>query len=217
MAVNHRIRTATRKSKLRSIKRDTDAYLPFIPYYAQRTFIHELGHFIANSINHRCYGMPRVESISIYRSAILSSDYEGDNKVRGKRSRRFDPNVDPLPAEIASLAYGCIFESAYLDMPDLLNCLRTNGAYDNAQRRELVPDPTKWPGLSQLTDAHFAALRSSGLPSFLKSISVSRYIRKGKGGILRVDIRLLMAEHKILMRRYARLYLQLIQQFRAIL
>lgn len=59
-----------------------------------RVFFHELGHFVANQINHREHGLSPVEKIKIIRHVLNNTiDYTGETAYKRPNGEK---NSNPL-------------------------------------------------------------------------------------------------------------------------
>ncbi len=217
MPSKYRLRITTKISKRRSVKGSRSEYRKFVPYAARRVFIHELGHYVADTINHQLYGMRSVKGIEIYKSPSLTTDYEGETKITSEGVRPFKPTQRMLPAYFAALAYGCIFESAYLDMPDMLFCMDNHGRSDIDKRNDFVKDPTIKQALSGATDAHYQILVNSNLGQYLQTMIVNKFVRNGNTDRIQINISLLRTELSSWTRRHASSYIRFVNELKRIL
>lgn len=81
-----------------------------------RVFIHELGHFIANTINFEQFGIYEIEKIRLTKHFVDESiDYMGETIKKVPAGLAIDLPVQNLPQKIAGLIYGCYFQSIHLN------------------------------------------------------------------------------------------------------
>lgn len=77
----------------------------------QITFIHELGHHIANELNAKVFGFDRTtESILLYPSSH-GNFFDGETKTANTIVDHYEPENTPL--EYIRIFYGCLFESLF--------------------------------------------------------------------------------------------------------
>jgi hypothetical protein len=98
-----------------------------------RVFFHELGHFVANELNHKYFNGTGSYEIKIYPCEKNCLDYCGHiTPIRPEGIHENDKTPVPLERlaeKLASFLYGCIFQSYYMDT-DILSCTKINGHND---------------------------------------------------------------------------------------
>ena len=79
-----------------------------------RVFFHEIGHFVANEINHAHFGVSQVEKIRLTRHELgNSTDYIGETIYAVPEGEDRNKPLQNLPPKLANLIYGCYFQSIY--------------------------------------------------------------------------------------------------------
>lgn len=103
----------------------------------KRVFVHELGHLVAHILNKEHFEGTGVESIKLERKKINGGyDYVGITKPLKPEGYIDDKKVINLPEYIASIVYGCLFQSLYLTQrfTDCFYCVDSNkNGYCDAQ------------------------------------------------------------------------------------
>lgn len=100
----------------------------------KKVFIHEMGHYVAQELNHELYGIGRVSSIEFIRETSGEKiDYIGKTVSEKGISVNDDNKLINLPERIAELVYGCYFQSIYLDFT-LEHCLDINNKSANGHK-----------------------------------------------------------------------------------
>ncbi len=101
----------------------------------KKVFFHELGHYIANRINHINFCMSPVQEIILTKHENASKvKYEGQTSFKIPKGESIITSLKHPPQKIAELVYGCYFQSLYLNVP-LTLCLdwrndKANGLKD---------------------------------------------------------------------------------------
>jgi len=101
----------------------------------ERVFFHELGHYVAQTLNCLHYHGKGVDNISIYPCAQNPNEYCGHTtpiRPEGYDEKdRKPPPIHRLAENLASLVYGCFFQ-CYLYRTDPPYCFKTHGDNDAA-------------------------------------------------------------------------------------
>jgi hypothetical protein len=102
----------------------------------KRTFFHELGHLFADSTNFKYFGFHKVEKIEFEaKNTDNGIDYEGRTiPIVPEGYDEAKDRLKNLPEKIASLVYGCYFQSIFLNT-NFAQCFnyrdnRSNGFLD---------------------------------------------------------------------------------------
>src|SRR5437868_8809688 len=92
-------------------------------------FFHEVGHFVANSLNNLLYGCHPIKHF-IIKFEFEAGGFEGEVKLDDPEFVKGQlPSIDKLPQTLASLAYGCMFQALFSG--DALDrAISTNGSWD---------------------------------------------------------------------------------------
>ena len=103
-----------------------------------RVFIHELGHYIAQELNHELYdGQGRIGSIEFEEVELpYGVDYIGKTNPEILEGQSKKDKLVNLPEKIAVLVYGCYFQSLFMKTTlkfclDLTN--QSANGFDDAQ------------------------------------------------------------------------------------
>lgn len=89
-------------------------------------FIHEVGHYIAHSLNFELYGLGEIDSIK-----LIEHLRENKTLYKGKTIPKIPENISKnikcihLTEKIAELIYGCYFQSLFTKRPltECFDCL----------------------------------------------------------------------------------------------
>lgn len=97
-------------------------------------FIHELGHFVAHTLNKTIFGRPAVRDFEIYRCKQNADKWCG-HVTPGLPDDSFQNNHKPPPIGrlhfvLASVMYGCLFQSYYC-RTNLKLCYQYSGFHDS--------------------------------------------------------------------------------------
>jgi hypothetical protein len=158
-----------------------------IPEKVKRVFIHELGHFVAGEINCKKYNGFGTSGIFIRPCEENRDEFCGGaepvkpgNYDENKKSA---PPLDRLSEHLASLSYGCIFQS-YFEKTELDDCLNKNG----------ISDLHAWSGLFSYHRIPFAAQQISEIErshycKLVKNGSLNGFIALDPSGYLVSEVR----------------------------
>lgn len=101
----------------------------------ERAFYHELGHYVAHSLNKKLYGRFGITELEIYPCKEDQTIWCGH--VSFKKPEDFDdadsnkpPPIERLHFVLASIMYGCLFQAYYCET-DLKSCFDKFGCKDS--------------------------------------------------------------------------------------
>jgi hypothetical protein len=124
-------------------------------------FFHEVGHFVANSLNNSLYGCHPVKHFIIKVNADKGG-YQGEVKLDKPESVKSQlPSIEKMPQTLASLAYGSMFQAVFTG-DSLGTAIGTNGSWDY----RIWDDAIRFNGLddyraqfTRIEDDHFQDLK----------------------------------------------------------
>lgn len=76
-------------------------------------FFHELGHYIANHLIYKNFGIGQIDRIILIRKYTHEVDFEGQTQFKIPEGESSNKPLENLPEKLASLIYGCYFQSLY--------------------------------------------------------------------------------------------------------
>ncbi|WP_423738036.1 hypothetical protein [Chitinophaga caseinilytica] len=137
----------------------------------ERTFWHEVGHFVAQELNKKYFGGCGNLEIRISKALVHNEiEFHGEAKKNVPDEYRESDAIKDYPAPIiASLAYGCFFQSAFLGQR-LDACLNHRylgvvGYYDfqkiNRHKTLFSLTPDEMKKLDQCLEDQFSVIRQS--------------------------------------------------------
>ena len=188
----------------------------------KRVFFHELGHYVARTINLKNFGvMGKVAEIALFPSNRVYDTYEGvTTPVVPNGEDRKKPTVN-VPEKLAVLTYGCFFESIYTGK-DFTDCFKNfgNGGQDVSEwAGELfklgILDKAK---INAVDDEYFLALKKGGYLDDLFKIDVAIVlINEGYGdkGYI-VDLKKLDTLIEKFIASHEKMYLQYLERIRSL-
>lgn len=187
-----------------------------------RVFFHELGHFVAGEINRKHYSGTGISGILFYPSEENYDLFCGEtipivpeNAIRGGHVP-----LERAAEYLASLIYGCIFQSYYFKQPTLNSCLDHNGKKDLSARtlsiakNGLVQSNEKF---SKAEDSYYSQLVETKSLDLFMPIDPQAYLREIKKYNYDVNMLDLRRDTDDLIQDHLRDYKCLISEFKAII
>lgn len=97
----------------------------------KRVFFHEMGHLVADEINHLHFSDKDIESITIFPCQQDQTRYCGETRLLSltKASRNTPPTKERLAQRLLAITYGCLFQ-AYMQGSTLKEAFDANGHED---------------------------------------------------------------------------------------
>lgn len=187
-----------------------------------RCFFHELGHFVADQLNKDLFDHLGVEKLSIYPCEKNVLRYCGH--ITPIKPAGFDPkNSLPPPLKrlasyLASLMHGCIFQSYYLNDPDINSCLSNNGGCDVNYFRGTLYDYRVY-DLSPffaIHDSYYLELRGHRRLDGFLSLSPMEFLKLEKSGEYFADIAKLSSAIQPLLEEYKSDYVQFVTEYQGL-
>nr|WP_315172212.1 hypothetical protein [uncultured Flavobacterium sp.] len=155
-------------------------------YNPQRTFIHEIGHFVARELNLNLYKVGYgVEKIYISAKDNLTYGSGGTVPIKPKNYNNSDPVKNPVEL-CAVLIYGCLFQSLYLNT-EFNFCFQVqdnaNGKIDaehfislekNSKKRGLMIDfvAKEFIELINSEPSHFEIIKKLNFENYIASVNL---------------------------------------------
>lgn len=173
-----------------------------------KVFYHEFGHFIANEINHLFYGYKKTMEILIYPCPKDKSQLCGENNL----SEEHENLAEHIPLQLASLIYGCLFESHFFETKFELCFSYGNSGCNDANDRANILEGYTLTKFSAIEDEHIKSLTEE--MKTIPSIDPDEYFITKEDGSYEIDIEKLRSNMNSFISSHYKSYSRLVENYK---